>query len=718
MQPTNSREWDDEKQYLQQVLVTIQEEINRFNNKRQTRQDDIVAYRRYMWENIREFQGGIEVSEYENALRDAVRSHRSALGRAEVLKRAYHMPYFARIDFQEQGLPNKESFYIGLTSILDSKTLDILVCDWRAPVSSMYYDYDMGPACYEAPEGKICGKLLLKRQFKIKHGQIQLAVDTGIRVTDDLLLETLSQNRSEKMQQIVYTIQKEQNRIIRDEQNRVLLIQGAAGSGKTSIALHRMAYLLYRKREKLRPEQCLVFSPNVLFIDYISDVLPELGEQNTRQTTFYDYALYKLKKYGCRLEDISEQMEALLSSKSHSTRHQVVKYKMSVAFEQALQQYVVLLNQKEWKFKDVMFAHRRVLKAEELASLFNEHFKRLPLNQRAGRVVERAVAMVAARYKKVNEEKLREAITTALPEINAFKAYRDLFKDLRIWSKLGTVAYPEQLAAMSKYTLDYLDKQVIPYEDLAPLLYLFIELEGGCQNTNMKQVVIDEVQDYTEMQLKLLRRVFPYAAFTLLGDVHQAIHPAYDLQLSNIQHIFGAECQTVYLKKCYRSTQEITSLTRSMLKAPDMVEAIGRSGEPVVYHVLNEQIEIELITKEVRALQDKGYESIAIIVKTQAKCNRLFEKLKHHLSLTMLTGVSREFAGRLVLLPSYVSKGLEFDAVLVPDADCNSYHSEEDRKLFYTVCTRALHVLKLFTKTHPVSFISEDHSALVLQEDI
>ncbi len=703
MSMITKKEWDQEEKYLQHVMEVINDDYQQITAQRAERSGDLQNYRRYLWENRRDFNNLYEIAEYEDRLREDLRGYQVVSDRQALLEKAMQMPYFGRIDFRELDQGQAESLYIGLTSIINREKFDILVTDWRAPAASMYYDYEIGPASYLAPDGEIEGHIVLKRQFKVKKGQLILAVDTGIRIDDDILLETLSKSRNPRMQQIVYSIQREQNQIIRDRSSRYLWIQGVAGSGKTSIALHRIAYLLYHRRQHLRAENFVIFSPNQIFLDYISDVLPELGEENTRQFTFFDCAVKTLAPYNLQIEDISEQLESLLSESS-DLRTSIANYKMSPEFNSVLTSYLQYLQQLKWRFKKIIFARRCVFTAQDAEYLFNVEYAHLPLAERIEQVVNRIVYLVSSNYKSLNEEKLRQAVLEAFPKINAYTLYRRLFNELNLWEDIGPVSIPNNLKEMSKYTNSSLNKGKLLYEDVAPLMYLQAYLEGLNIDGGVRHVVIDEAQDYTILQLKLLKLMFADADFTVLGDINQAIHPLNRWKIKDASSIFKDKCKVIELNKCYRSTVEIARLADFISPNPNLKIIERRGITPALHQTVPAQL-AQALKSLIERLTE--HESIAIICKTLKRCQQVKSELEElQLEVKIMTGASRQFSTGLTVLPSYVSKGLEFDAVIIIDADEQNYGGTDNRNLLYTLTTRALHDLHLFA-AEPLEILTQ-----------
>ncbi|MBP1931748.1 RNA polymerase recycling motor HelD [Ammoniphilus resinae] len=725
----SQRELDQEVDRLKEIQIRIQTEMGRLEEIVHYRGSEVLDIRRNFWDevtvNTSDYydlaETAASITQQQAVLSQEERSHRHALKNLRKLKRLHHNPYFARIDFIEKG-EEAEKIYIGLSSLVDEDTHELLIYDWRAPISSLFYDYTPGPAGYQTPVGWIQGEMTLKRQYIIKNGILENMFDTGISIGDTMLQVLLARNTEGKMSHIVTTIQREQNQIIRDDQHEILIVQGAAGSGKTSVALQRVAYLLYKHRNSLTAEQMVLFSPNSLFNDYVSNVLPELGEANMLQTTFQEHLQRSIgKKY--KVEDAYEQLEYLLSASeedpAYLKRVQTIERKTSLLFMEQMDRYIEQLKETGIQFHDFRVRAKVLISKETLTEWF---YHQTP-----------ADAPLPARMEKMKERALEELET--LQE----RLFKNLFKKmLRNPKYLGT---DEEMKAESRKTarkafgplrrtakqLEFLDiigmyhnflnesspiQEGIPYEDATPILYLKAVLIGWPTINQMKQVIVDEAQDYSPFQLRYIRRLFPRARFTLLGDLNQGIHHANVQSYTHLEELFGQTPTALFqMTKSYRSTHEIIEFTKGILQDPEPIETVGRSGDkPKMVAVPSEDLLATEIGKGVHELWQKGSKSIAIICKTESETRVAFETLKNKMDqeIHLITKETFVFKGGLVVIPAYLAKGLEFDSVIIYNVGEKVYHRSTERKLLYTACTRALHHLFLYFTGEPTPLIPSE----------
>lgn len=700
-----------ESKYLERVIGVLSNEYLNIDNQYNKRADNLKDYRRHLWENRRDFNDLFDIAEYEDSLREDLRGYEAIKGRRSVIINALKSPYFARIDFEDLAREEKEKIYIGLTSIIENESFNILVMDWRAPISSVYYDYELGVAEYEAPSGLVKGIITLKRQFKIKDGELILAVDTGIRIDDTLLLEALGESSNVKMQQIVYTIQQEQNKIIRDNTSKTMWIQGVAGSGKTSVALHRIAYLLYHSRgiEKINAENIAIFSPHPVFSDYISDVLPDLGEDKATQLTFFDFAQAKLNKE-VEIEDISDQYLAL--EKFDRERIKLIEYKSSKEFLKTLELYIDSLEKKVWEFQDIIFAGYKVFTKEEAEELFNERYSHLPLSKRLDYVVNRIIYLVSLKYKKVNESQLRLTIYENAPKLDALKLYRELFYDLSIWPKINVEDLPEDFVTICKKTVEAIDEQLLFYEDIAPVLLLKHKIEEKIPNDGYLHLVIDEIQTYSIVQLKLFKEVFENSKFTFLGDIYQKMNPAIVWSIDDVKEILGDNIVFHHLNRCYRSTMQIAKLAKSVYPESDMV-FIEREGITPRIKIVNQDSVVQSLKDRVDEALLKEGESIAIITDTLEEASFLVDNLSEY-EIKLITGSTRGLSKAINVLPAHMIKGLEFDVVIYVN---QSQAAIDNKAYLYTIITRALHEFNIIA-TEEMPLLQEPlNQGYILKED-
>lgn len=707
-------------------------------NRRETRKELDNALLSY-WENTyAEFWD-------EAQLAEMVARERSIAGatyrRFLQLQKMSASPYFGRIDFMETHpnlrTENPDEIYIGIGTLADPTTGCLVIHDWRSPVAGMFYDFERGNAWYSCPEGNIGGNIALKRQFKIVEDRMIYMFDSDLKIDDEILQEILGRSADQKMRTIITSIQREQNRVIRDEGHRYLLVQGPAGSGKTSIALHRAAYLLYHERNSVTAKNILIFSPNRIFNDYISDVLPEMGEENVLQTTFYDYAAVAMSGLPVEPEDWYSQLEYIFTADrdaAYSVRIEAIRYKSSPRFWRIIQGYVQYLTEEAVKtYPPIVFRGVTLFSRDEWQNLFFNDLAYLPLAQRLTqlkkfiqirlrplkrRVRQEKEQEIAATGEEVNETTIKARARLAArdilqplvdevdrcTEIDPLKLYRRLFEDEATLGRLAANSdRPEKWPEMARQTLAWLDQGRIPYEDAIPLLYLQGTLQGFPIKTEIKHLIIDEAQDYTALQYEILKQIFPRAYWTVLGDRAQSIHPAMTtVDFENAAAILSSNptrdgnAEIIRLTRSYRSTREIQDFCARILPGQTPSESVNRPGpKPLVISVQSRDAILSRIIREISGCQNEGWRSIAILCKTLKEATLVFADLQRQVDLSLITHETAEFRRGVVVIPSYLAKGLEFDAVLIYNASARCYSREEERHLFYTMCTRALHRLTL-----------------------
>lgn len=740
----HDEEWIQEQKRVDYTVGKMKKEKEELLSKVRAVRGEAQEIRNTFWEdvtvNLDEPDDVVETSasvrQQAELLAERERSYGHMEKNVKQLDRLIYSPYFARVDFHEEG-ETSEPIYIGTASYRDED--EYLVYDWRAPISSIYYDGVPGPVSYQAPDGRREGVMDLKRQFLIRRGKIEAMFDTGLSIGDEMLQEILGHHASTHMKSIVATIQKEQNRIIRDVSSNLLFVQGAAGSGKTSVALQRIAYLLYRYRDSLHSEQIVLFSPNQLFNHYVSKVLPELGENNMQQTTFLEYAQARVGK-ALKVESLLDQMEESLEGK---TEHkETAQIKGSLEFFRAVEDYAKKLLEGGIIFRDIRFKGETIISKEDIAAMFYAYgesyslpnrfqlvskqllkeLERISKEERKKPWVEEEIellgqeAFLAAH--KYAERKMRQnrddfSGTAYEKEFLARKIVNRRFSSIRKHIKqfryfhiraqyLDFLKKAPEFVRGAEGPLDAKTRAAfqegwLPFEDTVPYMYLLDLATGKMMSSSIKYVFIDEIQDYSPVQLAYLRYLFPYSKFTMLGDLNQSIFGTSGRpQMELIKDIFGEEkAQVVYLTKSYRSTAAITRFTKEILQDGEKIEWFDREGAlPVVAVAGSQEEAIAKITAYVKKLSAES-NTVAIIGKSRKQCEEAYEKLREELDLTF---IEKEYSGLpegTILIPSYLAKGLEFDSVIVLDVSAATYHDEAERNLLYTVGTRAMHNLVL-----------------------
>ena len=664
-----------------------------------------------------------------------------------MLKKMLNSPYFGRIDFieDEDGFPlEAEAIYIGISTLRDEETDEFLVYDWRAPISSMFYDCGLGKAAYHCSVGTIDGEITLKRQYKITKGAMEYMFNADLKIDDEVLQEILGKSVDDKMHTIVNSIQREQNQIIRDGSHRALFVEGPAGSGKTSVALHRIAFLLYRDRDILNEKNVLILSPNHLFSDYISNVLPEMGEENVLRKTFHDCACESMSQLSLSLETRTFHLETVLSNKSgieQSTRAANIRFKSSGKFETIIQEYIdriqtSLVND----YPAIEFGGQSIFSKKEWQQYYLENFSNMPVIIRLEKIrtlIESRMqpflhalrkekeAEILARAEEVDKNTIKAmARMAAREELSPFyekldkltrfiplAEYRRLFAGNWLFSQsLVKDAFPQEWHAIQKQTRSYINNGILPYEDIPSFIYFQGVLQGFPVKRDIKHLIIDEAQDYTSLQFKILVNLFPNSTWTVVGDPAQSVHPYLSTaSFKDMNDIIGGERSIAFrLTRSYRSTKEIQTFCQALLSYEGEVESINRLGPlPTVTKIEKTQDLIPALLQTIEEIKKKGWRSIAIICKNTYQSRKVFSDLKNHIDLTLVIDEDDAFQQGIVVIPSYLAKGLEFDGVLVINADAINYSRSEERHILYTICTRTLHHLSLFYHGNPSPFISE-----------
>lgn len=638
--------------------------------------------------------------EFQNAA-DEEKDHESALQLIAALKKMAASPYFARIDLKFDEDEPAERVYIGRHSLWDDNKDNLLIYDWRAPMASVFYRFGTGPAWYTAPMGKITCEMLLKRQFEIQDGNLLGFFDADTVIQDSFLRRLLAQNASSQMKSIVETIQKDQDVAIRDEDHELLMVQGAAGSGKTSIAMHRAAYLMYEGlKNPLKAHNILILSPNTVFEKYISGVLPELGESSVRTATLEELLEEKL---GLPVQSRAERWEALCGT---NARNSIFRYKMSREFLTLLDRYAEALPGL-LPYADLDYAGKMISSHQEQRAWAMEHGSSFPLAVRLRRleahVWERVHALRPDRFNDLRMKAFRlghgeewargcsiwESGVLArqmrrVTRLDIPGLYANLLNDPALLRSLGRgLNLPVGLSWKPS------PDSPLPLEDAAAMAYLHMKLNFGESSGDIRQVVVDEAQDYGAADWAVLNLLFPKARFTVVGDVFQALdHDAEISIYEDIASILNRKSSALLeLTKSFRCTKEILEFSLQFL--PDTrIHSLNRAGS--VPQCLTD----ERLLDEIAACRALGYESIALITKTRRDAEKWQAKLEETIYLPIL-GRNAQL-GDVFLAPLSLSKGLEFDAVLVLDCDAAHYSQPGDKRLLYVACTRALHRLALF----------------------
>ena len=663
----------EEEKYLKLVLEKAAKKHAEIVQKLGDNAKDMESMNDYFWENYTEFdEYGYEMFDNKMALKTRLTQQEEYQRDRKRYEKMMDSPYFGRVDFCYEGEEEPEVYYVGAGNLTDDHGQRAYVYDWRAPVSGLFYDYDKGQAQFTAPMGIMHGEITRKRQYKIQEGKLMFALETEMNIDDEILQQALSENGDNRLKSIVTTIQKEQNSIIRDLKHRILVVQGCAGSGKTSVALHRIAYLLYHNRESLNAAQVLVLSPNSIFGDYISRILPELGEENICEMTLDDYAYRELSCYGEALDKYDE-LEAVL----HGKRPEKADYKQSREFVQELD---LFLMQQEWENVDIQdFQYKKIVCPEEkISKFFYETYCDVPMLARMEKIAEYLIDEQETLQNRDMEDEEKDKL---LEKMNRMYATRD---PLELYNRfLAESGREEQL----------IHGQEIPYEDVYPLLYLKYTIDELPKRRRVKHVVIDEMQDYSYIQYRILQKMFD-CPMTILGDRKQTMGEKQINVMKFLPEIYGKEMFYIDMKKSYRSTCEIMDFAEQILNKDSDTEYVDRHGErPHIAQVKSEEQMAECMTEDLRA--GKVYRTQGVLCLTQEEADRFYRMLeKAGIEADLLTKDSMKFHTGISVMPFYLAKGLEFDAVYVPNVQ--QYQSPLEKQALYINVTRALHQLKLY----------------------
>ena len=708
------QELQQEKDYLLKVVDVLTEEIENYDTKVKSLSNNIQEQMTYAWDKTNRLSDTEFVYALANIQKRSVYAE-NANKKVRSYKKMLNNAYFARIDFDdgEEVLP----IYIGIASLQSGD--DFYVYDWRAPISSMFYNSEVGDASYTISTGdKISGKITLKRQYKISGREIKEVFDTDMQIIDNVLKQMLSKNASNKMKNIVNTIQKEQNEIIRKNNVDLLIVQGPAGSGKTSIAMHKIAYLLYSERDKINNSNVMILSPNEIFNNYISDVLPDIGEDNVCQATYYEFAKAYINEFtiSSKIEDAYEVVYSSNKSENRAKFYEM-KFKFSSIYTKILDDFIEKNKVELLGLEPIEIAEEEIMSLDEMTEIANKFpATGESLYARGKKIIERIFITANMKCKKqLTLEKLKKQALENLVKvkIKIGALYKKLYsnKDEFLsfvkeeFEKYGKQESFKQYDFESIFNLtnEALANDHLEFQDVTPFMFLKSRIIGISANKNIKYVLIDEAQDYSIAQYKILSMLFKNSNITLLGDVNQSILPFNKIEdykkiIKTIktykQNILTDECE---LSKTYRSTFEINEYAKQVLNHHGNYTQVDRHGDDVS---IKKQITFNAkeILEESLKLKN-SYNTVAIICKNIEETllyNQLINSKEYLNKFRLVTKNDNVFVGeKIMIIPSYLAKGLEFDAVIVSNASDELY-GEFERNLFYVVLTRALHKLEIF----------------------
>ena len=630
------KEYLIENQHLSETIAIAMEQIGSLKIKAENASDNIITAKKDMYEETSHsigslwgtdaFEQMVELSQYAEQVSKSIDSYEMIIENLNKLEKLIESPYFARIDFQFSLRDITRSIYIGRSTLKQGR--EIIIHDWRAPISSVFYRFGLGEAYYEAPSGIIQGTVCLKRQYEIKKGILDYFFDADIEILDEFLRKMLSQNATPQMKSIVETIQKEQDLVIRDLNHDLLIVQGAAGSGKTSIALHRVAYLMYSGlANSLSKQSIIIISPNEVFAKYISNVLPELGEENVQSLLMDE--IFAMVLYRSTLQTRYHFLETLMTQDDDNAAIMIssLKFKCSEAFKQILDKLTV----RGSKVKTIIFEYKR------------------------------------------------------------------LFSDSEYFYQMaGDISLPDNMESILYFTRENLASAGFALDDAAALTYLCLKNRNYNNYQHIRQVVIDEAQDYYPLHFEILKLIFPHAQYTILGDINQTI--AKNEGMSFYQEIMNIISKRrsilITLDKSYRCSNEIIEFCAGIIG--ESIKSFGRKGEKPALYRQDEEWNTGLIANEITAARAAGYQSIGILCKSERDCQKLFKELGSRNDIQLINDTADIKLAGTFILPIYLSKGLEFDVALLWGVDTQNYNSENDKSLLFIACTRALHRLSLF----------------------
>lgn len=724
-----------ENNRLNQTISIAEEQLSSLRKNSEKVREEILEAKKQLREETNHslsnlwvkdnFYDLIEIGQYAKPISHKISEYEVEAAKIMALEKLLNSPYFARIDFKFQDEDEYENIYIGRSSLIDDDSSEIYVYDWRSPISSIFYRFGIGEAFYEAPSGKITGEVNLKRQYEINNGKLEYFFDADIQIIDEFLRKMLSQNTSSKMKTIVETIQKDQDMIIRNMEMDLMMVQGVAGSGKTSVALHRAAYLMYQGlSDKLSSNNILIISPNTLFEQYISNVLPELGEKNVNSKTFEELISNILN--APKIETRNELLETLLSSNNNLIKSSM-EFKCSSEFVEMLNRFINDLPRRWIDFKDVYYDGKHISNRQLSKNRILNEKRATTLSSQLKQLESSILEEVHKNHKK-RLEKLTDFVTTykehsfeleeiarmlsiyestnlvkeirKFTELNPFELYRKLFTNKSYFYSLSKgIDLPENIEDILDSTFKNFNNDVLSYGDAVALSFLNLKLNTNNGYSEIRQIVIDEAQDYYPIHFEILNLLFPKSRYTILGDINQTIGKQENLSLyERVNKILCKKKSTlITMDKSFRSTSEILEFSKKFLNDDFKINSFSRKGNAPIVHSSSTLAELkDNIINEIKTSRENNYQSIGLICKTEKEASSLYEILKNEIQIKLIKSNSMATLNGTFIIPIYLSKGLEFDSVLILNTDKNTYYSKDDKNLLYIACTRALHRLSLF----------------------
>ncbi|GEA30383.1 RNA polymerase recycling motor HelD [Clostridium diolis] len=708
-----------EEEKLSEILEILNKEILKYLEKRKNVTSYILEARKKYVEEYKDDEDQIiDYFDHENYVKEE--AYRTIDKRLMEYTKLKEIPYFGKVSFKE-GEDIPEDMYVGRYGLTLENSFEPLIVDWRAPIASLFYKGTLGKSSYNPPSGEIEVDILSRKQLVIKKGQLKGVFDSAIDVKDEILQMVLTDNSSDKLKDIVMTIQKEQDEIIREDRNKIVVVNGVAGSGKTTIALHRISYLLYNFRKQFG-DKVLIFGPNDIFMDYIAQVLPSLGESNIKQTTFENFAKKEINLKYENVKSFGSYIEDAMNGKDDTLEE--YRYKSSKAFVDLLNSNLEILNKEYFKIQPIRFKKEEIVTAKEIEELFTNYYKDMPLFRRSEKIKriliskikdkrDEEVYKINAEFKEKisslseNELEIEKNNLEYLKRIKIREIVRAVMKsrdELDTWIKYEPVidiykkivnldTYKNYINDLENINNEDLgeNKERLSYMDLSGILYLMIKLKGIKVKNEIKHIVIDEAQDYSFIQFEIIKEITGCKSYTIVGDSNQRLittseEPAM-LHLDDVFKDLNVEITKYELNKSYRSTQEIMEYSNKFLDK-DKIVPLVRKGEPVIEEeVYNNEEFVDTIISLIEDYEEEGYENIAVIFKDKNELDKFSHVIKEKINVQSLDNDDIMYKGGKVLLPAYLAKGLEFDGVIIVESE------EIEPLVKYIMCTRALHRL-------------------------
>lgn len=737
-----------EQQYLQKTCSFIRENLTREETACADEKEQIISARKEMWETV-SFRGGFDNAVEAHQALESIQAQSSrydaAHKRIDHYRKALSCPYFARIDFTENGFESypAEKIYIGLSTIQDEDSYEAYVYDWRSPIASLFYRYETGKAEYQAPAGVIRGNISLKRQYEIKDSCLNYFFDSDVNITDRMLRDALSHNASSQMKSIVETIQRQQDMIIRDTLNELVCVQGVAGSGKTSVALHRVAFLLYEGvAQKLYANNIVIISPNNLFGSYIANVLPELGEENIASLTF-EGLFTKACETDRTILPRTHLLEELVCTEEQNKRdflRDSTEFLMSEPFRIMIDRYVSYFIRHLIPYSDLYYNGSVLETREEMNAFVQKACGRAPLSGALKLLEKRLWTQI---HKVRREERLpflRSFSGTFIQHLYDKKQFGRLLsikessrikRQIRSFTTLDSadifsrlLGDPDLFYRMAKNlnlpkniekiraqaAADFSRSEQLPYQLAVPMFYLHLCLFGTDQFQTIRQVVVDEAQDYYPIHFHILKKLFPLARYTVMGDYNQTIEKEEGPQFyREIEKILNKKSSClITLNKGFRCSYEINEFSRRFLNADASIESFDRHEQaPISEQTDSLEQTAQRVIQLTKQYLAEGFGSVGLICKNQQQTQALYRLLKDELPVHLMNIDGKEIFSGVMLMPIYMAKGLEFDAAILCDAQEDCYCDSYDRQLLYVACTRALHRLAVLYTGKPSRYLKE-----------